>query len=106
MHTAGKAGEYYLIYFGKEQPTEFLFELPRERLVAGMKFKVEILDTWNMTVTPVENTFTIVADTTYRYHADGQKTVKLPGKPYLALRIQRIGEAPPPTSQGTRIYGE
>ena len=29
-HIAGKAGEYYLIYFGKERPTEWLFELPAE----------------------------------------------------------------------------
>jgi hypothetical protein len=105
MHTGGKAGEYYLVYFGKQEPTEFLFELPREHLSAGMKFKVEILDTWNMTVTPVDDLFTIVADTTYRYHAEGQKKVKLPGKPYMALRIERIGEAPA-MQEGARIYGE
>jgi len=105
MHTAGVAGDYYLVYFGKQQPTEFLFELPRDRLVAGMKFKVEIIDTWNMTVTPVDDIFTITADTTYRYHADGKKTVKLPGKPYIALRIQRVGESPAPLP-GSPINGD
>ena len=49
----GKAGEYYLIYFGKEQPTNWVFELPKPKLSDGLKFKVEILDTWNLTVTPV-----------------------------------------------------
>ena len=106
MYTAGVAGEYYLVYFGKQQLTELLFELPRDRLVAGMEFKVEILDTWNMTVSPVEEIFTIVPDTTYRYHADGKKTVKLPGKPFIALRIQRVGGEAPAPRLGSPINAE
>jgi hypothetical protein len=106
LHTAGKAGEYYLIYFGAQTPTEFLFELPREQLFPGMEFKVEIIDTWNMTITPVEDTFKIVADTTYRYHDEQQKTVKLPGKQYLALRIRCVGGVPAAPKPEARIYGE
>ena len=53
----------------------------------GHAFHVEILDTWNMTVTPVDGTFKIVKDATYRYHAEGLPKIKLPGKPYMALRI-------------------
>src|SRR5205823_2281878 len=48
VHTAGKSGEYYLVYLGKDRPLEWLFELPRAALSAGMNFTVEILDTWNM----------------------------------------------------------
>ena len=107
LHTAGKPGEYYLIYFGKQAPTEFVFELPRERLVDKMEFKVEIIDTWNMTIAPVEETFKIVvAGTSYRYPAEGRKSVKLPGRAYMALRVQRIGDAPPPTVKQAHIYGE
>jgi hypothetical protein len=87
---AGKSGEYYLIYFGHSKPTEWLFQLPKDGLVAGMPFRVEILDTWNMTITPVDGTFRIIADTKYRYHADGLPRVRLSGKPYLALRIRRV----------------
>ena len=56
-HIAGKAGEYYLIYFGKERPTQWIFELPRNKIANGAGFRVEILDTWNMTITPVEGVF-------------------------------------------------
>jgi len=87
--TAGKAGEYYLIYFGKEQPTEWAFELPKAGLKEGMKFRVEVLDTWEMTVTPVEGVFTIKATGSYRYRGEGPGVVKLPGKPYVALRIRQ-----------------
>src|SRR5262249_60277442 len=33
VRTAGKKGEYYLVYFGRDNPTEWTFELPR----AGLK---------------------------------------------------------------------
>jgi hypothetical protein len=106
QHTAGKPGEYYLIYFGKQTPTEWVFDLPREALVAGMQFQLEIIDTWNMTITPVDDAFTVTADTTYRYHAEGQKSVKLPGRPYMAIRARRIGHVPLAAQKETRIYGE
>jgi hypothetical protein len=91
-HTAGKAGEYYLMYFGKEKPTEWKFELPKAELTKDMKFRVEILDTWDMTVTPVEGEFTIrIVDGAYRMPGDGPGPIKLPGKQYMALRIRRAG---------------
>ena len=34
--------------------------------------------------------FVVRADTGYRYRAEGERTVKLPGKPYMALRIRRV----------------
>lgn len=89
--TAGKAGEYYLVYFGRERPTEWKFELPRAGLKSGMRFRVEVLDTWEMTITPVDGEFIIRADTGYRYRSEGERAVKLPGKPYMALRIRRVG---------------
>src|SRR5262249_43834371 len=42
----GKAGEYYLLYFGKEQPTEWLFELPSAKLPAGTRMHVDVMDAW------------------------------------------------------------
>jgi hypothetical protein len=93
VNTAGQPGEYYLVYFGKQQPTQWVFELPRAGLAEGMTFTVEIVDTWNMTITPVPGSFKIIADATYRYHAEGLAKVKLPGKPYIALRILRSGDA-------------
>jgi hypothetical protein len=109
LQTCGKPGEYYLVYLGKQRPTEWLFELPRAGLAAGMSFTAEVLDTWNMTVTPVEGEFRIIADTTYRYHAEGRRTIPLSGKPYMAIRIKRVPGDAIPSGAGTenrRIYGE
>jgi len=108
VHTVGKAGEYYLVYFGKEKPTEWTFELPRAALSAGMSFRVELIDTWNMTTEPVNGVFKIIHDATYRYHAEGLKKVTLPGRPWMALRIRRVaGDAVTYHDEDSkRIYGE
>jgi hypothetical protein len=94
-HIGGKAGAYYLVYFGAEQPTEWKFALPRDppnknALQEGMKFHVDILDTWNMTIIPIDHTFTIGKLVESAYPAVGDSTVSLPGKPDMALRIERI----------------
>ena len=106
LRTTGKPGEYYLVYFGREKPKQWLFELPRQGLSAGMRFRVEVLDTWNMTTKPVAGVFEIITDTTYRYHAKGRKRIKLPGKPYLALRVRRIEGGAVKTEKAAHIYGE
>jgi hypothetical protein len=87
--TAGKAGEYYLIYFGKERPTQWQFELPRNKIADGTGFRVEVLDTWNMTITPVDGVFKAKGQNRYVVRAEGNRSVDLPGKPYIALRIRR-----------------
>jgi hypothetical protein len=87
---AGEAGEYYLIYFGKNKPTEWTFDLYKEALEDGMEFRAEVIDTWNMTVTPVEQTFKVVVDSKYRAHAVGAKPIELPGRPWMALRLKRV----------------
>jgi len=70
---AGVEGEYYLYYFGVHQPAERLLDLPQ-----GVQFEIEVLDTWEMTVTRLPGTFT------------GRCAVALPGKPYQALRVRRL----------------
>ncbi len=94
MNAAGKAGEYYLYYFGDERPAEWPFVLPAGELRTGMQFKVDVIDTWNMTVTPVPGTFTIGELARYRVADKDKRAVTLPGKPYMALRIQRVGAMP------------
>ena len=87
---AGQQGEYYLLYFGKETPVAWPFELPRFKLADGMQFKAEILDTWNMTVTPVDGVFTIHKKDNYAFaDADG-RMITLPGRRWMALRIRRV----------------
>lgn len=89
---AGKYGEYYLIYFGKETPTEWKFKLPKSMLATGMKFKVDVIDTWNMTITPVDKSFEIQALDNYSYIDKQKQSITLSGKPYMALRIIKIGD--------------
>jgi hypothetical protein len=86
----GKAGEYYLIYFGKEAPGEWLLELPATNLPPGTAMRVEVIDAWNMTITPIDRVFQIVShnDTTVRAE-DNAKTT-LPAEGFAALRITRV----------------
>lgn len=89
-HVGGKAGEYYLIYFGREKPTEWTFELPRQALVEGMTFAVDVLDTWEMTTTAVEGpAFKIVKRGGYAFGAEGDRKIPLPGKQWMAVRVRR-----------------
>ncbi len=69
---AGKEGEYYLAYFGIHQPAYRSLKLPE-----GSRFNIDMIDTWEMTITPMERTF------------EGECQVKLPSKPYMALRIRK-----------------
>jgi hypothetical protein len=94
----GKPSEYYLVYLGKQTPTSWEFQIPKppqgkgQPPADGMKFTAEVLDTWNMTVTPVEGVFTLKKKDGY-FHADKDgRSISLPGKPYMAIRIMRVKE--------------
>ncbi|MBP8604581.1 MAG: DUF5605 domain-containing protein [Phycisphaerae bacterium] len=87
---AGQIGNYYLIYFGKEPLTEWEYKLPQKGLREGMRFRVDIIDTWNMTITPVNQEFEIEKQNQYTYIDKKKAKIILPGKPYMALRIRRV----------------
>jgi hypothetical protein len=87
---AGRAGRYYLHYFGNESPTVWRFALPKSGLADGIRFTVEVLDTWNCTITPVEGVFTAKRLDNYTFVDAEERTVPLSGQPRLALRIKRI----------------
>ena len=86
----GQYGSYYLIYFGKDVVKEWEFMLPQKSLKPGMKFRVDLIDTWNMTITPVDQVFEVEKLDRYKYIDKNRKKIILPEKPYTALRIQRI----------------
>jgi hypothetical protein len=87
--TAGKKGEYYLVYFGKDRPAEWKFELPRAGVTGPLKLRVEVIDTWGMTVAPVKGAFTATPKGRYLLTCEDRPTVRLPGRPYMALRIRK-----------------
>lgn len=90
LNAAGKAGEYYLYYFGKDKPGDWNFILPDNELKDGMHFKVDVIDTWNMTITPINKVFEVKRLDDYRFSDKNHSKIKLPGKPYMALRIQKV----------------
>jgi len=87
---AGKHAQYYLGYFGKEAPKSWPFLLFKTDLKDGMKFRAEVIDTWNMTVTPVDGVFEIRKRDDYYFADRNNRSINLPGRPYMALRIIRI----------------
>jgi hypothetical protein len=93
----GQPGEYYLVYLGKETPTNWDFEIPKPPLgklqsADGMKFTADVLDTWNMTVTPVDGVFTLKKKDGYFFADKDGRSIALPGRPYMAIRIKRVKE--------------
>jgi hypothetical protein len=69
---AAVEGKYYLYFLDYHQPALADFDLP-----AGVNFKAEVIDPWNMKVMPVDG------------EHQGKFQMKLPGKPYLAVQFRR-----------------
>jgi hypothetical protein len=86
--TAGKAGEYYLVYFGKEKPNEWAVDLPRAGIDRPLSLTAEVLDTWNMTAKAAPGVFTLKPNGRYRLTAEPPATIPLPGAPYVAIRLR------------------
>ncbi|HKI70176.1 MAG TPA: DUF5605 domain-containing protein, partial [Verrucomicrobiae bacterium] len=59
-------------------------------LTDGLKFKADVIDTWNMTITPVPGDFITKKKDGYYFEDANGRSVSLPGRPYMALRIQRV----------------
>lgn len=91
---AGRAGEYYLLYFGEAAPTAWPFALFKAGLAEGVPFTAEVIDTWNMTVTPVAAVFATKRKDDYEFADAAGRAIPLPGRPYMAIRLRRAGAAP------------
>jgi hypothetical protein len=73
----------------------WLFNLPAKngslpRLKAGKRFKVDVIDTWDMTIQTSSLVFETAPENDYRLYDKDLKKVRLPLKPYIALRITEI----------------
>lgn len=88
-HKTATAGDgHYLIYFGKEMQPEWTFNLPKkDGPAANRKYKVELIDTWDMTIKLLPEIFETGEPVEYRIYDKNRKTIRLPMKPYMALRI-------------------
>jgi hypothetical protein len=85
----GKPNAYYLRYFGSETPRDWRVTLPGRGEQALGNYRVDIIDTWNMTITPVEGLFRMARLDDYDVHDPARPTVALPGRPYMAVRMRR-----------------
>lgn len=81
-----------LIYLGKDQAANWPFVLPRDGVESGMRFKVDVIDAWNMTISPVEQIFEVERADRYHFADKERQTISLPARAYMALRIQRVAE--------------
>lgn len=88
---AGKPGDYYLIYFGRAAPTSWPFQIYKNGVTDGLRFRAEIIDTWDMKVTPVEGEFVTKKKDNYHFIDAQNRAIPLPGKPGMALRLRRLG---------------
>ncbi len=62
-------GSYFLHYYKNHQQASARLKLPDDK-----QFKVEVIDAWNMTVSPQDGTFS------------GEVFIPLPQRPYMAVR--------------------
>ena len=88
--TVGQPGKYYLTYFGRSAPASWTFQLYKRGVTDGMRFKVDVIDTWNMTITPVGEFVTRRKDGYHFADAKG-RSVTLPAKPGIAIRAIYVG---------------
>ena len=89
---AGQHGEYYLIYFGREAPRSWTFRLYKKGVIEGLRFAAEVIDTWEMTITPVDGEFVTKKKDDYHFIDAKGRAIALPGKPGMAIRLIRVGD--------------
>jgi len=88
-HLGGKEGEYYLRYFGADKPTEWDVVLPGRGPKALLTYRADIIDTWNMTVTPVDGVFKMARKNDYDVQDPARPKLALPGKSWIAVRLTK-----------------
>ena len=89
--TAQNSSKYYIIYFGKQMPNEWQFSLPKKNgPAANTKFAVEVIDTWDMTISKWPEVFETAKPDGYRIFDKEMKKIKLPIRAYMALRIKQV----------------
>ena len=66
--------DYSIHYLGVCQPAKRRVILPEDT-----KYQVDLIDTWNMTVTPLGE-------------MSGFNIIQMPGRQYMAIRICKAGE--------------
>ena len=93
-NVAGKKGEYFLVYLGEECSKEWKVEIPIQdsMIEENSRFKIDIVDPWNMTIEKVLGEFELVEKTEdYVFLDKNDKIIELFEKPYTIIRLRKIG---------------
>ena len=77
-------------YFGEVAPASWAVKLPKDGLKGGERFAVDVLDTWNCTVTEIPGEFSMSPVGAYDFHDPERPTIPLPGRPWMAVRMRRL----------------
>lgn len=93
--TATAGTDYFLMYFGKQVNEYWYFNIPVRagafgKPKPGVKYRVDIIDTWDMTIQRCPLVFETTAENDYRMYDKEFKKIRLPLKPYIALRITEV----------------
>ncbi len=93
-HVAGIPRRIYLQYLGRSAPATWTFRIPigfpGERPEAGDVFEVDVIDTWNRTITTIDRRFTLDEVHRNEAFAAASAPVALPAGEAIALRIRRV----------------
>ena len=71
--SSGIPDEFYLYYYGFNRPS-----FREYRMKPGIQYKVEVIDTWEMTINVLEDVY------------EGNFKIQLPVKQYIAVRMTKI----------------
>jgi hypothetical protein len=86
---AGQPGKYYLMYFGNEVVASWKPQLYSPGLRDGMEFNVDVIDTWNMTITPLDKPIVLKKQDRYYFSSQDGGEIQLPNRPYMAIRLRQ-----------------
>ncbi|MFO0924363.1 MAG: DUF5060 domain-containing protein [Pirellulales bacterium] len=89
VQTVGKKGEYYLIYFGKDESGVWIPKLPRDGIDTPLTLHGEWIDTWNMSHEKIDGTFEFQPEGKYIYRCKNRSELPKPAKPYMALLLKK-----------------
>jgi Protein of unknown function (DUF4038)/Domain of unknown function (DUF5060)/Domain of unknown function (DUF5605) len=93
-YVAGWPRRQYVQYLGRVAHDSWTFRIPQgntgERLQVGDVFEVEVIDTWNMTVSRIDRPFVLTDVQRNEAFAAGAEPVPLPAGAAVALRITRV----------------
>lgn len=85
-------GDVRYIYFGEHQPREWAVGLPKD----DGEYDIDLIDTWEMTVKPLDKAPLPVSPAlrgvdgvVHNREPEAAFGVRLPGKPYMAVRVRR-----------------